>query len=291
MDNKNTRVTDYNTDGLLAGSSDDKAPDSSENGIRKPKVVKGKKRKLKSAKDAGAPKQPLTGYIRFMNERRESLKAEKPTLGFVELTRLLAEEWGSLEAAKKKQYLDAAEQDRERYLREVDEYKQNAAKTVPAETPQQNSKQANNNPPAQKSLKQEDVPTELDIPIFTEEFLEHNKIRETELRQLRKSNTDYEQQNAILQKHIENMRMAIDKLEAETEGHKSSNVILGNHLEKLRTGLVDGFKDFAITGFDGATLQNIDEYMIQLQTVLQTSGQNALKTKARDILNQLDVPT
>ena len=46
----------------------------------------------------------------------------------------------------------------------------------------------------------------LEIPIFTEEFLSHNKVREGELRQLRKSNTDYEEQNAILQKQIENMR-------------------------------------------------------------------------------------
>lgn len=40
-----------------------------------------------------------------------------------------------------------------------------------------------------------------DIPIFTEEFLDHNKTRDAELRQLRKINTDYEQQNAILSKH------------------------------------------------------------------------------------------
>lgn len=54
-----------------------------------------------------------------------------------------------------------------------------------------------------------------DIPIFTEEFLDHNKTRDAELRQLRKVNTDYEQQNAILQKHIENMKGAITKLESE----------------------------------------------------------------------------
>lgn len=126
------------TDGLVPapGNSDDKAPDSSENGIKKTKPVKAKKRKLKGLRDAGAPKQPLTGiitfyiltnfciyyksiiigYIRFMNDRREALKAENTSLGFVELTRLLAEEWGSLDPVKKKPYLDAAEQDRERFL-------------------------------------------------------------------------------------------------------------------------------------------------------------------------------
>lgn len=33
-----------------------------------------------------------------------------------------------------------------------------------------------------------------DIPIFTDQFLQHNKLRESELRQLRKANSDYEQQ-------------------------------------------------------------------------------------------------
>ena len=59
----------------------------------------------------------------------------------------------------------------------------------------------------------EDIPGTFDIPIFTEEFLDHNKAREAELRQLRKQNTEYEEQNAILSKHIENMKAAIDKLE------------------------------------------------------------------------------
>lgn len=39
---------------------------------------------------------------------------------------------------------------------------------------------------------------EVDIPIFTEQFLQHNKLRETELRQLRKANIDYEQQASVL---------------------------------------------------------------------------------------------
>ena len=62
----------------------------------------------------------------------------------------------------------------------------------------------------------EDVSGAFDIPIFTEEFLDHNKARETELRQLRKQNTEYEEQNAILSKHIENMKSAIDKLEVRS---------------------------------------------------------------------------
>lgn len=42
--------------------------------------------------------------------------------------------------------------------------------------------------------KGEEFVGETDIPIFTEQFLQHNKVRESELKQLRKANSDYEQQ-------------------------------------------------------------------------------------------------
>lgn len=51
-----------------------------------------------------------------MNERRDQLRAEQPDLGFAELTRQLASEWSKLPAEEKQQYLDAADQDKERYV-------------------------------------------------------------------------------------------------------------------------------------------------------------------------------
>lgn len=88
----------------------------------------------------------------------------------------------------------------------------------------------------------------LDIPIFTEEFLDHNKTRDTELRQLRKSNTDYEQQNAILQKHIESMKGAIEKLENEIMQQKKNNNSLQHHLDHLRSTLTTGFSGVKLPG-------------------------------------------
>lgn len=90
--------------------------------------------------------------------------------------------------------------------------------------------------------------TNFDIPIFTEEFLDHNKTRDAELRQLRKSNTDYEQQNSILQKHIESMKNAIEKLENEIMQQKRNNNSLQRHLNHLRTTLTNGFSGVKLPG-------------------------------------------
>lgn len=55
-----------------------------------------------------------SGYVRYLNERRDQLRAEHPELGFAELTRQLASEWSKLPMEEKQHYLDAADQDKER---------------------------------------------------------------------------------------------------------------------------------------------------------------------------------
>lgn len=72
--------------------------------------------------------------------------------------------------------------------------------------------------------------------------------REAELRQLRKSNTDYEQQNAILQKHIENMKAAVEKLEIETVQQRNNNLALQQHLDHMRATLTASFQNIPLPG-------------------------------------------
>jgi hypothetical protein len=59
-----------------------------------------------------------------LNDQREAVRAANPNLSFSEITKILANEWTNLLVDKKQQYLDAAEQDRVRYTREYNAYKQ-----------------------------------------------------------------------------------------------------------------------------------------------------------------------
>ena len=56
---------------------------------------KGKKRK-KTMKDVNAPRQPLTGYVRFLNERRDKVRNDNPNMTFSEITKMLGAEWSKL---------------------------------------------------------------------------------------------------------------------------------------------------------------------------------------------------
>nr|CAD7606644.1 unnamed protein product [Timema genevievae] len=290
---------------IIVKTEDDKAPDSGDNGTKaRVNFPKGKKRK-KSQRDLTAPRQPLTGYVRFLNDRREKVRADNPNLPFPEITKLLASEWSQLPADQKQQYLEAAEQDRERYLKELQAYKQTEAyKIFTQKQIQKKQREEKMAADAAAAAQQDEEPEKdsdlpgFDIPIFTEEFLDHNKGREAELRQLRKSNTDYEQQNAILQKHIENMKAAVDKLEVETSQQRSNNAALQQHLDSMRAILTTNFASIPLPGTvriystnELPTLNNIDSYMTRLHSVLTDTSareRETLLTTVRALVARMD---
>ncbi|XP_044745245.1 high mobility group protein 20A [Coccinella septempunctata] len=276
---------------------EDKVPDSSETSVvQANKNNKGKKRK--KPKDSTAPRQPLTGYVRFLNDRREAVRTENPNSSFAEITKLLASEWSNLPVEKKQQYLDAAEQDRERYTKEYNAYKQTEAyKLFTAQQNEKKLKESKEEPkiqpsPVISSKENNDIEfNNFDIPIFTEEFLDHNKTRDAELRQLRKANTDLEQQNAVLQKHIENMKSAITKLENEMSQQEKNNCALQKHLDHIRSTLTSGFSVVKLPGIkEKPTVQSIDAYMTNLHSILlenNTNDANLLQT-VRDVVARLE---
>lgn len=177
-----------------------------------------------------------------------------------------------------------------------------------------------------------------DIPIFTEEFLEYNKSntryfesvitrvsifklilntiadRETELRLLRKNNTDLEQQNAILEKHLDNMKQAVDKLQIETLQRKTSNNLLQQHLQKMRNCFTETFSNISLPGkniykllsavcsilqflfgvFPTGTNEapnssNIDQYVSKLHTLLQDNSNSTLYNKVKHAVSIMDL--
>ena len=131
-----------------------------------------------------------------------------------------------------------------------------------------------------------------DIPIFTEEFLDHNKARELELRQLRKQTTEFEEQNAVLGKHIDSMKSAISKLEVETVQQRQNNAGLQQQLDMLRQMVVSSFRGVQLPGnHEPLTLQSVDQFVSGLHSVMveqqgqQHTGQ--LNT-VKDIVSRMD---
>lgn len=129
------------------------------------------------------------------------------------------------------------------------------------------------------------------IPIFTEQFLEHNKQRETELRSLKKMTTDCEENNAVLQKHIEDINITIGQLEKDIEDKKQTNAILLNQFNSFKANLYEEFHNFPLPGTNECpSEETIDHYMQKLQAIYKPNSNSRdmeiIKQKISNVLNK-----
>ncbi len=85
-----------------------------------------KTKKVKKVKDPKAPKRALSAWIIFTTEQRSKFKAENPEKSNTELTTLMSQEWRNMTDEDKKKYTDLAIVDKERYIKEKDEYESNS---------------------------------------------------------------------------------------------------------------------------------------------------------------------
>uniref|UniRef100_A0A2H6N4W4 HMG box domain-containing protein n=1 Tax=Micrurus carvalhoi TaxID=3147026 RepID=A0A2H6N4W4_9SAUR len=199
---------------------------------------------------------------------------------------------------EEERYLDEADRDKERYMKELEQYQKTEAYKVFSRKTQDRQKGKTHRPegtrPAAHDHQKEPDTKErsvFDIPIFTEEFLNHSKAREAELRQLRKSNMEFEERNAALQKHVESMRTAVEKLEVDVIHERGRNTVLQQHLETLRQALASSFAGVPLPGSgEIPTLDTIDSYMNRLHHLILANPQEneTLIATVREVVNHLE---
>lgn len=260
----------------------------------------------------GFPKFYKNGYVRFCDEIRPLVCEESPAMDPVEVTKLVAAKWYGLGRDEKQPYLDEAKLDKDRFKRELKEFnRQHPDEKTVEQTPKKKLKLKNgtengisgasekSKQTAETGLKKdEDVPktsmnfmgTNCELPIFTDNFLEHNKIIETELKLLRKNNVEIEQQNSVLMKHIENMENGVKKVETEISATKEQNVRLEKYLTKMKIILASGLHSLTLPSLkSGATVENIEKYMTDMSSEATLQKSPGAVNKAREILRKMDL--
>ncbi|CAN6243804.1 unnamed protein product [Urochloa humidicola] len=83
---------------------------------------KGKRKNSKKGKDPAKPKQPMSAYFMYSQERRAALVAEKKNVP--EIGKITGEEWKSMTEAQKAPYEKVAKKQREEYNKQMEVYKQ-----------------------------------------------------------------------------------------------------------------------------------------------------------------------
>ncbi|GFQ08275.1 high mobility group b protein 6, partial [Phtheirospermum japonicum] len=79
-------------------------------------------KKPKKEKDPLKPKQPMSSYFIFSNERRAALAAESKNV--LEIAKITGEEWKNMTEKQKAPYEKIALKNKEKYMQEMDMYKQ-----------------------------------------------------------------------------------------------------------------------------------------------------------------------
>ncbi|CEG80656.1 hypothetical protein RMATCC62417_14959 [Rhizopus microsporus] len=94
----------------------------SEHVERLEQVEQAQQVKKKRERNPDLPKQPTSNYLFFCNAIRPQIEKEFPELVFAQKSRIYGERWRKLSDEEKKPYNEMAQQDRERYTKEMAVY-------------------------------------------------------------------------------------------------------------------------------------------------------------------------
>ncbi len=96
------------------------------------------------------------------------------------------------------------------------------------------------------------------------------------MRQLRKEISELEQQNGVLNKHIDNMKQSLIKIEKECEKYKSNNEHVQKKLDLFRHAMLKCFfQNLALPNTnENPSEHTIDEYIYKLYTILNSNQQS-----------------
>ncbi|XGW19688.1 hypothetical protein V3C99_003493 [Haemonchus contortus] len=191
--------------------------------------------------DPHAPRKPRSGYVHFLSSRRSKYGTVKQGCDQKSINVALAAEWQSLTDEQRQPFLDLANKEREQYeielkaYEQTDHYREFVAKkeqimrlrkqrrklgvSSPDEFDESMDLEEKLSEDTKKKLKNEGrdknaglnlsaVPTlpNTNISIFSSEFLEYNKNRESQLRSLRREISVAEAEKDAMQRTIAKMQ-------------------------------------------------------------------------------------
>lgn len=204
------------------------------------------------------------GYLKFLNERRSLLpKTKRSSTSFEKVTKQLTKEWLTLPTAEKQKYCNSSDNTGHHPSEPSSSCKQKAGRSS-ASSSSVNSKSTRTTRSNTNSQ---------DIPIFTDAFLDHNKVKESELHSLNKANCELEKQNILLEAHVHNLEDAIVQLESHIEAEETKNTAIQVKLRNTQLMFYNAFKDLPHPVTNAKpTVEGIQDYVTEVCTLLENNS-------------------
>jgi len=80
-------------------------------------------KKIKKVRAEGEPKRNISAYFWFQSEVRKGISEANEGSGVTEISKLIASKWSSLDPNDREKYNSMAAEDKERYVKEMEEWK------------------------------------------------------------------------------------------------------------------------------------------------------------------------
>uniref|UniRef100_A0A915L024 Uncharacterized protein n=1 Tax=Romanomermis culicivorax TaxID=13658 RepID=A0A915L024_ROMCU len=233
-------------------------------------------------------KIPLNGYFIFQSERRREMS--QGGVPIREAASVIAAEWRKLDPQERQSYMDRARQEKEKQAKLLEKYKN--TQTYKNLMEKLNQKSSTTKRLVKKSKKElsksvGDETLGADIQIFSDQFLEHNKNRESKIRKLRAEICRLEDEEKSQRQNLTRLKTACDHFETELDAQKNYKRDLDDKYDRFSAILTKNFTNLPLPGFPhGAQTGNLQDYMNTLQDLVLSKSDNdnhALLVKCRDI--------
>ncbi|KAE9554192.1 hypothetical protein FO519_002613 [Halicephalobus sp. NKZ332] len=133
----------------MSGEDDDTPKEKKSKKSKEKKDKKSKHKEDKKKKDPNAPKRAQTAYFLWMNENRS--KITKAGMNVAEVAKEGGALWKAMSESEKKPWEEKAKKDKERYEKEIAEYKASGGASKKSASPKKPSSQTQKSPSKAKS--------------------------------------------------------------------------------------------------------------------------------------------
>jgi len=114
---------------------------------------------------------------------------------------------------------------------------------------------------------------------------------ESQLRKLRQSSANLEEENALLSRHVESMKVAVERVQNEVLRQEQRNKQTKDQLDMVREVLVDAFKDVLLPDSNELpSVRTVDNYIVKLEEAVteKPDSHPALVAKVSSITKNVE---
>lgn len=288
------RHQDSEDERLARASVSQSADDHASSACKSIAKKRRERRRCSRVKDENAPKGPRSAYVHFLSSRRGSFGRDHKDMKHGDINKALAAEWSALGEEEKRVFHDRAAAEREQYERAMEAYRQSESYKEFQKTKLRSKNRI------MKRLRSDVLSSEIDtddsdmevtstphygdVPIFSDEFLAHNRAQEFKMMKTRRSVARLKQSRDLLLKRNKMLENEVNALRARKARYEENSLKLLATKEKWSKTLEECLSGITLPGEISIGVVGVEAFMARLGELLDEDPTNVVLNEVRKAL-------